>query len=257
MRLSCNGCRILRRGCGQRCSIRPCLEWIKSPQSQSNATLFLAKFYGRAGLINLINAGPFHLRPEIFKSLLHEACGRIVNPVCGSAGLVSSGSWHLCEAAVEAVLRGEPITPVSDELAASRVSGTVSSHGQLRACDIRHVAKGESSAGCDRLIRKVQSRRRFKRSGTKRKNKVDFESETEFRTQSTQLVLSGPPASHDSEGARRLSRGADSGEVDSGLIEPKPGDRVGLSGLDLKLSLGFVMWNSDEIDATCRVDIGS
>lgn len=63
MRMSCNGCRILRKGCGDTCTIRPCLQWIRTSQSQANATVFLAKFYGRAGLVNLINAGPQHLRP--------------------------------------------------------------------------------------------------------------------------------------------------------------------------------------------------
>ena len=63
MRMSCNGCRVLRKGCGENCSIRPCLQWIKSPESQANATVFLAKFYGRAGLMNLINAVPDHLQP--------------------------------------------------------------------------------------------------------------------------------------------------------------------------------------------------
>lgn len=65
MRMSCNGCRILRKGCSDDCIIKPCLDWIKSSDSQANATLFLAKFYGRAGLINLIEAGPQHLRPGI------------------------------------------------------------------------------------------------------------------------------------------------------------------------------------------------
>ena len=49
MRLSCNGCRVLRKGCSDACTIRPCLQWIKSPDAQANATVFLAKFYGRAG----------------------------------------------------------------------------------------------------------------------------------------------------------------------------------------------------------------
>ena len=63
MRMSCNGCRVLRKGCSEDCCIRPCLEWIKCPKSQANATLFLAKFYGRAGLTNLINSGHENLRP--------------------------------------------------------------------------------------------------------------------------------------------------------------------------------------------------
>ncbi|KAG6777480.1 hypothetical protein POTOM_017303 [Populus tomentosa] len=140
MRMSCNGCRVLRKGCSENCSIRPCLQWIKSPESQANATVFLAKFYGRAGLMNLINAGPEHLRPAIFRSLLYEACGRIVNPIYGSVGLMWSGSWPLCQAAVEAVLRGASITQINSETAANAQGPP------LKAYDIRHVSKDENSA---------------------------------------------------------------------------------------------------------------
>lgn len=157
MRMSCNGCRILRKGCSENCSIRPCLQWIKSPESQANATVFLAKFYGRAGLMNLINAGPEHLRPAIFRSLLYEACGRIVNPIYGSVGLLWSGSWQLCQAAVEAVLKGAPITPIASEAAAN---------GQgppLKAYDIRHVSKDENSAASND-VQRVKTRCRVKRT---------------------------------------------------------------------------------------------
>lgn len=64
--MSCNGCRILRKGCSDDCIIRPCLQWIPSSDSQANATIFLAKFYGRAGLFNLITAAAHHLRPGIY-----------------------------------------------------------------------------------------------------------------------------------------------------------------------------------------------
>ncbi|VVA94488.1 unnamed protein product [Arabis nemorensis] len=148
MRISCNGCRVLRKGCNQDCTIRPCLQWIKSADSQANATLFLAKFYGRAGLLNLIESGPDHLRPAIFRSLLYEACGRIVNPVDGSVGLMWSGNWAQCQAAVDAVLNGLPIThtPLPSATASHQI---VHPH---RTYDIRHVAKdpttgGESSDG--------------------------------------------------------------------------------------------------------------
>ncbi|XP_078428484.1 LOB domain-containing protein 40-like [Wolffia australiana] len=107
--ISCNGCRVLRKGCSERCDIRPCLNWINSADSQAHATLFLAKFYGRAGLLNLVTTGDAYLRPAILRSLLYEACGRIVDPVYGSVGLISSGRWHLCQEAVEAVLAGRPI----------------------------------------------------------------------------------------------------------------------------------------------------
>lgn len=157
MRMSCNGCRVLRKGCSESCSIRPCLQWIKSPESQAHATVFLAKFYGRAGLLNLLNAGPDHLRPAIFRSLLYEACGRIVNPIYGSVGLLWSGSWQLCQAAVEAVLKGVPITPIASEAAAS-------SHAPpSKVYDIRHVSKDETAAAVADLHR-VRARCRFKRS---------------------------------------------------------------------------------------------
>eukprot|EP01018_Ginkgo_biloba_P027354 Gb_36943 [translate_table: standard] len=110
MRMSCNGCRVLRKGCSDSCTIRPCLQWIKSAESQANATVFLAKFYGRAGLMSLINAA-------VFRSLLYEACGRIVNPVYGSVGLLWSGNWQICQAAVESILKGCPIHPISQESA--------------------------------------------------------------------------------------------------------------------------------------------
>ncbi|RWW53596.1 hypothetical protein BHE74_00039912 [Ensete ventricosum] len=160
MRMSCNGCRVLRKGCNDNCSIRPCLQSIKSSESQANATVFLAKFYGRAGLLNLINAGPEHLRPAIFRSLLYEACGRIVNPIYGSVGLLWSGSWQLCQEAVEAVLKGAPIAQIPSEMAASAPAP------QLKACDIRHVSKGSGAARAAADLHKVNKRRsRFKRSG--------------------------------------------------------------------------------------------
>ncbi|KAH9306685.1 hypothetical protein KI387_011089 [Taxus chinensis] len=106
MRMSCNGCRVLRKGCSESCILRPCLDWINNAQSQANATIFLAKFYGRTGLINLISNGPQHSRPALFRSLLYEACGRILNPTYGSVGLLWSGNWALCQAGVDSILRG-------------------------------------------------------------------------------------------------------------------------------------------------------
>ncbi|KAJ8485451.1 hypothetical protein OPV22_017936 [Ensete ventricosum] len=165
MRMSCNGCRVLRKGCSDDCSIRSCLQWIKSPESQANATVFLAKFYGRAGLMNLINAGPDHLRPAIFRSLLYEACGRIVNPIYGSVGLLLSGSWQLTQAAVEAVLKGAPIVQIPSETAASTPTPP------LKAYDIRHVSKDPGPGGWARAAAELhqinKAGSRFKRSGAK------------------------------------------------------------------------------------------
>ncbi|KAG6490391.1 LOB domain-containing protein 40-like [Zingiber officinale] len=157
MKMSCNGCRVLRKGCSDSCSIRPCLQWIRSPESQANATVFLAKFYGRAGLLNLINAGPDHLRPAIFRSLLYEACGRIVNPIYGSVGLLWSGSWQACQAAVDAVLRGAPVVPIPTETAAS------ASAPPLKGYDIRHVSKDPAGESLHKV--NALGRARFKRHG--------------------------------------------------------------------------------------------
>ncbi|KAG6757766.1 hypothetical protein POTOM_038091 [Populus tomentosa] len=161
--MSCNGCRVLRKGCNDNCTIRPCLQWIKSTDSQANATLFLAKFYGRAGLINLIEAAPQRLRPAIFTSLLYEACGRIVNPVYGSVGMLWSGNWAQCQAAVDAVLRGLPIIsiPSSDVPAPHLISS-------LNTYDIRHVSRDQNSPE----LNKGKSRTRYKRSIGTRPNSL-------------------------------------------------------------------------------------
>ncbi|XP_006643695.1 LOB domain-containing protein 40 [Oryza brachyantha] len=159
MRMSCNGCRVLRKGCSDNCAIRPCLQWIRSPDAQANATVFLAKFYGRAGLINLITAGPEHVRPAIFRSLLYEACGRMLNPVYGSVGLLWSGNWQLCQSAVESVLRGMPI---------AQPPPSATAVPPLPTCDIRHVGRrGDHGASPLADLHRLDnsSRPKFKRPG--------------------------------------------------------------------------------------------
>jgi hypothetical protein len=168
MRMSCNGCRVLRKGCSDACTIRPCLQWIKSPEAQANATVFLAKFYGRAGLLNLLAApsgpGADALRPAVFRSLLYEACGRIVNPVYGSVGLLWSGQWQACQDAVEAVLKGVPIVRVSsaDQPEAAASPPTI---GTTATSDIRHVSKDRDAAAA--LLRVSRAgRTKFKRASS-------------------------------------------------------------------------------------------
>ncbi|CAK7347445.1 unnamed protein product [Dovyalis caffra] len=111
--MSCNGCRVLRKGCSETCVLRSCLHWITTPEAQGNATLFLAKFFGRSDLMSLISAVPESQRPALFQSLLFEACGRTVNPVNGAVGLLWSGNWHVCQAAVETVLSGGTLRPLT------------------------------------------------------------------------------------------------------------------------------------------------
>ncbi|KAK9286675.1 hypothetical protein L1049_015076 [Liquidambar formosana] len=112
--MSCNGCRVLRKGCREDCMLRQCLQWTENPQAQANATLFVAKFFGRAGLMSFISAVPPNQRPALFQSLLFEACGRTVNPVSGAVGLLWTGNWHVCQAAVETVLSGGVLKPMPE-----------------------------------------------------------------------------------------------------------------------------------------------
>ncbi|XP_030948599.1 LOB domain-containing protein 39-like [Quercus lobata] len=112
--MSCNGCRVLRKGCSDTCVLRSCLQWIQSPKAQGNAVLFLAKFFGRSDIIAFVSAVPETQRPALFQSLLFEACGRTVNPVDGSVGLLARGKWHVCQTAVDTVLAGGTLTPLTE-----------------------------------------------------------------------------------------------------------------------------------------------
>ncbi|KAK6795776.1 hypothetical protein RDI58_009231 [Solanum bulbocastanum] len=242
MRLSCNGCRVLRKGCNEKCSIKPCLQWIQSPEAQSNATLFLSKFYGRAGLLNLINAGPDHLRPAIFRSLLYEACGRFVNPIYGSTGLLTSGNWPLCQAAVEAVLNGAPIVKLSADSAADATSPF------LKACDIRHVSRENIS---DPDLHKVKSRTRFKRVSAKpepRKQSPDVDDAARVMwswCHKEEEEAVGSPSLNSGLSQQQTeepSREGESGVVDSGSVETVEALPVKLdeSDVGLELTLGLL-----------------
>ncbi|KAK9678477.1 hypothetical protein RND81_11G214100 [Saponaria officinalis] len=122
--MSCNGCRVLRKGCSETCMLRPCIQWIDTPESQGHATVFVAKFFGRAGLMSFISNVPPNQRPALFQSLLYEACGRTVNPVSGAVGLLWTGNWQLCQAAVETVLRGGTLRPIPEFLVGAPASPT-------------------------------------------------------------------------------------------------------------------------------------
>nr|PNR53158.1 hypothetical protein PHYPA_009533 [Physcomitrium patens] len=73
--------------------------------------VLVAKFFGRAGLMGFISAVSENERSALFQSLLYEACERTVNPVLGAMGLLWSGNWQICQAAVDTVLKGGLIRP--------------------------------------------------------------------------------------------------------------------------------------------------
>ncbi|WJX14904.1 hypothetical protein P8452_05107 [Trifolium repens] len=68
--MSCNGCRVLRKGCSEDCMLRDCLKWIQNPQAQANATVFVTKFFGRATLLSFLSSVPPNQRPGLFQSLM-------------------------------------------------------------------------------------------------------------------------------------------------------------------------------------------
>ena len=211
MRMSCNGCRVLRKGCSEGCTIRPCLQWIKTPDAQANATVFLAKFYGRAGLLNLLAGPPDHLRPAVFRSLLYEACGRIVNPIYGSVGLLWSGQWQACQAAVEAVLKGDRIVQVSSEAAAAAQATP-----PLRAYDIRHVAKDPDAAAAADLLRVARGgRTRFKRASSSTSKPKGAGAKRASPTPRQESVVVGE---HDDDHDRARSHEESAGSHDHGHV---------------------------------------
>ncbi|XVF67454.1 hypothetical protein PTKIN_Ptkin10aG0123100 [Pterospermum kingtungense] len=112
--MSCNGCRVLRKGCSENCMLRQSLQCIDNPQAQANATVFVAKFFGRAGLMSFLSSVPQPQRPALFQSLLFEAVGRAVNPVSGVVGLLWTGNWRACQSAVQTVLRGGTLQPLPE-----------------------------------------------------------------------------------------------------------------------------------------------
>ncbi|CAL4915064.1 unnamed protein product [Urochloa decumbens] len=152
--MSCNGCRVLRKGCSEACVLRPCLQWIDAADAQGHATVFVAKFFGRAGLLSFISAVPDAQRPALFQSLLYEAAGRTINPVHGAVGLLGTGNWHLCQAAVDTVLRGGAIGPLP-ELAGGCGAGTGS--GDLYGPAAGKRAGGWSTFSTAKRVRKLQA----------------------------------------------------------------------------------------------------
>lgn len=149
--MSCNGCRVLRKGCSETCILRPCLQWIETTEAQGHATVFVAKFFGRAGLMSFISAVPESQRPALFQSLLFEAAGRTVNPVNGAAGLLWTGNWQVCQAAVETVLRGGVLKPIPELL-----GGASSPEDASECTDMFQLQYPNPSSG-----HKLQKRRRL------------------------------------------------------------------------------------------------
>ncbi|KAK8529838.1 hypothetical protein V6N13_102733 [Hibiscus sabdariffa] len=154
--MSCNGCRVLRKGCSENCMLRQSLQCIDNPQAQAHATVFVAKFFGRAGLMSFLSSVAAPQRPALFQSLLFEAVGRAVNPVSGAVGLLWTGNWNACLSAVQTVLRGGTLQPLPEfsggvsgssdfEDVAETVGGGVGGGSRSRVEGFDDVVKGKAT----------------------------------------------------------------------------------------------------------------
>lgn len=166
-----------------------------------------------------------------------------MNPIYGSVGLLWSGSWQLCQAAVEAVLKGAPIVQIPSETAAS------TSVPPLKAYDIRHIIKDAESAtaaaaatpGCKptaELHKVKKTRTRFKRSGAKKATPTDHpDSDRVFQRarshESSGSHVAAPAESRENESMDRTS--VDTVEA-SHVSQGEPAED---SGMELELTLGF------------------
>jgi hypothetical protein len=81
----------------------------------------------------LIIIPPLSSRAALFQSLLYEAAGRTINPVHGAVGLLGTGNWHLCQAAVDTVLRGGAIGPLPELGGAGTAAGSGDLYGPAAA----------------------------------------------------------------------------------------------------------------------------
>lgn len=166
---------------------------------------------------------------EVFKSLLYEASGRIVNPLFGSTGLLSTGNWELCQNAVDAVLKGAPITPVASDAAAIL---------PLKACDIGHVHYKDKSGD----LHRVKNRCRFKKSGAKTKgNSIRAGSSDEEVNRSTSHESSlchQSPAANEEPESREIQR-LNSVEISQPAPEARRADDDNDDEIELELTLGF------------------
>lgn len=88
----------------------------------------------------------------------------MVNPIHGAIGLLWTGSWQLCQAAVDAVLKGRPIAQIPVD---SSAGAPIPPLQKAFSSSIRHVSKEDAAV---KEINKVNkdSRTPFKRSVKRR-----------------------------------------------------------------------------------------
>ncbi|KAL5210841.1 hypothetical protein ABZP36_006464 [Zizania latifolia] len=219
--MSCNGCRVLRKGCSDACVLRASIEWIDGAQPQGNATVFVAKFFGRAGLVASLAAVPLHHRPALFRSLLYEACGRTINPASGAVGLMWTGNWDLCQAAADAVLRGDSLRALAAVPAAFTDGDMAGLYGDVGAGHSSSSSSSpENSSASEPASRKRTRHRHQQQQQQQAANTLQPPTAV---LQSCELDLCLTPVSPPSAGGRMLLAGGASDEHSTTTCEEASG----------------------------------
>lgn len=104
----------------------------------------------------------------MFQSLLFEACGRTVNPVNGAVGLLWTGNWQVCQAAVETVLRGGTLRPIPE-----LVSGLTPDEASEACTDMWRLRDPTHNSGSSSRFTNSRSKAAASSPTTKRKRSDD------------------------------------------------------------------------------------
>nr|CAB3495521.1 unnamed protein product [Digitaria exilis] len=81
--MSCNGCRVLRKGCSESCVLRPCLQWIDAADAQGHATVF-------AAVDTVLRGGAIGPLPELGGG---TGSGDLYGPAGAGVGGKRAGGW--------------------------------------------------------------------------------------------------------------------------------------------------------------------
>ena len=119
----------------------------------------------------------------LFQSLLFEACGRTVNPVNGAVGLLWTGNWHVCQAAVETVLRGGTLRPMPELLGGGGGGGATTptaapdeaSEAEVTCTDIMKLRDPNSSSRFSTSRSRLSPKRKRSDSPAKVRNTADLD----------------------------------------------------------------------------------
>ena len=138
----------------------------------------------------------------LFQSLLFEACGRTVNPVNGAVGLLWTGNWHICQAAVETVLRGGTLRPMNEFLAAGspNPASDETSEAEVACTDMWKLRDSYPNSRFSNSRSRLSPKRKRSEESTKNQlNDLDLRLTPNFPAKSTRRAATPSMNSEESE----------------------------------------------------------